>query len=175
MNHKYLSNILRFVGVTVIQLLILNNVYMVGFVAPIVYIYFIMKLPFGTKKLTVLFLSFILGLTIDLFVGTYGIHAAITTLIGACRHLFLKLSFGDNEDDRENTPSIKEKGFYPFLGYTTALSTIHIASFFILENLGYPYQLILLFRVLTSAAVSIFLIMLLEYLTQTPQKKRSKY
>jgi energy-coupling factor transporter transmembrane protein EcfT len=175
MNNKYLSNILRFIGVTAIQLLVLNNVYLVGFVVPVIYIYFIMKLPFGTKRLVVLFLAFIVGLTIDVFVGTYGIHAAAATLIGACRHLFLKLSFGENEEDRENTPSIKEKGFYPFLGYTVALLGIHSATLFLLENLGYQYRLMLLFRIFASVAVSLFLIILLEYLMQTPQKKHSNY
>jgi len=169
------KNTLRFIGVAAIQLLILNNVHLVGFVVPVVYIYFIMKLPFGTKKLAVLFLAFIMGMTIDLFVGTYGIHAAAATLIGACRHFFLKLSFGENEEDKETTPSIREKGFYPFLGYTAMLSALHIAAFFVLENIGYSYQLTLLFRGLASAAVSIFLIILLEYLMQTSSKKRSNY
>ena len=163
MNNKYVSNILRFIGVTAIQLLVLNNVYMVGFVVPVVYIYFIMKLPFGTKRLVVLFLSFIIGATIDVFVGTYGIHAAAATLTGACRHIFLKLSFGENEEDRENAPSIKGKGFYPFLGYAVALSSIHIAALFMLENIGFQYHFMLLFRVLASVAVSLFLIILFEY------------
>jgi hypothetical protein len=140
-----------------------------------VYIYFLLKLPLGTKRLVVLFLAFILGLTIDLFVGTYGIHAAAATLIGACRHLFLKISFGDNEDDRENAPSIKEKGFYPFLGYTAALSTIHLTAFFFLVNVGYSFQFMLFLRILVSVVVSIFLIILLEYFAQAPQKKRSKH
>ena len=164
MKNKYISNILRFIGVAAIQLLILNNVHLVGFVAPVVYIYFVMKLPFGTKKLLVLFLAFLLGATIDVFVGTYGIHAAATTLIGACRHLFIKISFGDYEEDKEDAPSIKGNGFYPFLGYTAALTAIHIAVFFLLENIGYPLQFMLLFRILASIVVSIFLITLLEYL-----------
>jgi len=175
MNNKYLSNTLRFLGVAALQLLILNNVHLVGFVVPVVYIYFILKLPFGTKRLVVLFLAFFLGLTIDLFVGTYGIHAAASTLIGACRHLFLKLSFGENEDDRENSPSIREKGFYPFLGYVAALSTLHITAFFLLENMGNAYYFLqLLFRIVASAAFSIFLITLLEYLTRAQRKKQRK-
>jgi hypothetical protein len=164
MNNKYLANILRFIGVTVIQLLVLNNVYLVGFVAPIIYIYFILKLPFGTKRLVVLFLSFIIGMTIDVFVGTYGIHAAAATLVGACRPIFLKLSFGENEDDKGNTPSIKDKGFYPFLGYTVALLCIHVAAFFLLENIGFQYYFMpLLFRGLASVGVSLVLITLFEY------------
>jgi len=175
MNNNFLTNLFRFIGVTAIQLLILNNVHLVGFVVPVVYIYSIMKLPFGTKRLVVLFLAFIMGMTIDLFVGTYGVHAAAATLIGACRHLFLKLSFGENEEDRENTPSIKEKGFYPFLGYAAALSTLHIFAFFVLENIGSPYQWMLIFRSVASIAVSLFLIILLEYLTQPSSKKRSNH
>jgi len=175
MKNNFLANLFRFIGVAAIQLLILNNVHLVGFVVPVIYIYFIMKLPLGMKRLVVLFLSFIIGMTIDLFVGTYGIHAAAATLIGASRHLFLKISFGESEDDRENAPSIKEKGLYPFLGYTTALSSLHIVAFFFLENLGYQLQFMLLFRCVASIAVSIFLIILIEYLTQTSSKKRSNY
>jgi hypothetical protein len=173
MNNKYLSNILRFIGVLAIQLLILNNVHLVGFVVPVVYIYFILKLPFGTKKLIVLFLAFIMGITVDLFVGTYGVHAAASTLIGFFRGFSLKI-FGDIEEYQENSPSVRDKGFYPFLGYTALLSSIHITAFFILENIGYEYSLMLLWRVLASIAFSVFLIVLIEFLTQSPQKKQRK-
>jgi len=169
--NKYLSSTLRFIGVLALQLLILDNVRLVGFVVPIVYIYFIMKLPFGTKRLIVLFLSFILGLSVDLFVGTYGIHAAAATVIGYFRRGFLKICFGDIEDYPENSPSIKERGFYPFLGYTTLLAGIHITAFFILENIGFNPSLMMLWRTLASIVVSMFLIFLMEYLTLSPQKK----
>jgi len=172
MNNKYLSNTFRFTGILAIQLLILDNVHLVGFVVPIVYLYFILKLPFGTKRLVVLFLSFIMGMTVDLFIGTYGIHAAATTLIGAIRVFFLKISFGDIEDTAENTPSIKENGFYPFLIYTALLSSIHITVFFLLENFGYDYSLKLIGRIAASIVVSLFLIILIEFLAQSPQKKR---
>jgi len=172
MNNKYLSNILRFTGVLAIQLLILDNVHLVGFIVPIIYVYFIMKLPFGTKRLLVLFLSFIMGITIDLFVGTYGIHAAATTLIGFFRRFFLKISFGEIEDDHENSPSIKEKGFYPFLAYTTLLAGIQITTFFLLENIGYDFSPILIGRILASVGFSVFLIILIEFLAQSPQKKK---
>jgi len=173
MDNKYLSNTLRFIGVLAIQLLILDNVYLVGFVVPVVYIYFILKLPFGTKRLVVLFLAFIMGMTVDLFVGTYGIHAAAATWIGFCRRPFLGI-FGDFEDNQENSPSIKDKGLYPFLGYTAALSGIHIAVFFFLENIFYGFSLMLLWRIVASIAVSVFLIVLMEYLVQSPQNKKRK-
>jgi hypothetical protein len=174
MDNRYISNTLRFIGTLAIQLLILNNVHLVGFVVPVVYSYFIMKLPFGTKRLVVLFLSFITGMTVDLFVGTYGIHAAATTLIGFFRRRFLKICFGEIEDNPENTPSIKEKGFYPFLGFTAVLAGIHIVAFFFLENFGYGYSLLLLWRTLASIVFSIFLIILMEFLIQTPPKKKRK-
>jgi len=174
MNNKYLSNILRFFGVLAIQLLILDNVHLVGFLVPVVYVYFIMKLPFGTKRLVVLFLSFLTGATIDLFIGTYGIHAAATTLIGYFRRWFLRICFGDIEDNPDNTPSIKERGFNPFLSYTALLSGIHITAFFFLENIGYGFSVMLIWRVLASIAFSIFLIVLIELLMQSSQKQQRK-
>jgi len=173
MENKYLSNTLRFIGVLAIQLLILDNVHLVGFVVPVIYVYFILKLPFGTKRLVVLFLAFIIGMTVDLFVGTYGIHAAAATLIGALRRPFLKI-FGDFEENKESSPSIKEKGLYPFLGYTAALSGIHIAVFFILENIFYGFSMMILWRIVASIAVSVFLIVLMEFLVQSPQNKKRK-
>ena len=173
MDNKYLSNTLRFIGVLAIQLLILDNVHLVGFVVPIIYTYFILKLPFGTKRLVVLFLAFITGMTVDLFVGTYGIHAATATWIGALRRPFLKI-FGDFEENQENAPSINDKGLYPFLGYTAALAGIHIVAYFILENIFYGFSLMLLWQIIASIAVSVFLIVLMEFLVQSPQNKKRK-
>jgi hypothetical protein len=133
-----------------------------------------MKLPFGTNRLAVLFLSFITGMTVDLFVGTYGIHAAAATLTGFLRRWFLRVCFGEIEDNAENTPSVKERGFYPFLGYTTLIAGVYLVAYFLLENIGYGFSLMLIWRILASIVVSIFLIVLMEYFIQTPQKSNRK-
>ena len=65
----------------IIQLTILDNIQLHSYVYINIYILAILVLPYGMKKLTVLFLAFLFGLIVDLANNTMGIHAAATTFL----------------------------------------------------------------------------------------------
>ena len=72
---KYLT---QFVILVILQLLIFNNIEFSGYVNPYVYVLFILLLPFDTPKALLLILAFIMGIIIDLFMGTPGVHSSAT-------------------------------------------------------------------------------------------------
>ena len=69
------------------QILVLNNIQFSGYVNPYVYIMIILVLPSVTPAWLVLIISFLTGLTIDLFSGSPGMHASATLLAGFARPL----------------------------------------------------------------------------------------
>src|ERR1700744_4217526 len=163
----YLKNFFRFSIILLLQILVLNKITLrwwiepAGFpiFTPFVYPLFILLLPFETPVWALLVLGFTLGLTIDTFMNTAGIHAFATVLIAYLRTNVLNALLSKNLHEYPNqSPSIKNMGWVPFLVYSSFLILLHHLAFFSIElwsfsNIGY-----LMLKVLASATTSMFFI-----------------
>ena len=67
--------------------------------------------------MNVVFFSFLIGLTIDIFSNTPGMHAFACTLVGFIRHLLIQLLMGKDLPEGIN-PSYKTFGYGGFFRYT---------------------------------------------------------
>ena len=67
MNKTIRANIIRFIGLILLQGLLLNQLNFLGYLNPMVYIVWVMMFPFKKNKTPILILSFLLGLCIDFF------------------------------------------------------------------------------------------------------------
>ena len=94
MNSTITINIIRFVALIILQILICNQLNFLGSLNPFVYVLFIILYPIGSNRMNFIFISFLIGLFIDLFLDTGGAHAAATVCIAYSRPLILKFSFG---------------------------------------------------------------------------------
>ena len=85
---------MRFILLVGLQVSVLNHINFLGYINPYVYILFIMLFPIKNNRTLFIFLSFLLGLTIDIFSDSGGIHAAACVSIAYVRPIILKFSFG---------------------------------------------------------------------------------
>jgi rod shape-determining protein MreD len=74
MINPIVSNTFRFLFLALLQVVVLNNVGLFNLFNPYLYILFIILLPFETAPFFVLLFSFLLGLSIDTFSSTDGMH-----------------------------------------------------------------------------------------------------
>ena len=65
MNKLVWKNIGRFALLMALQLLVLNHVYLGGYVMPMLYVLFILMLPTGMKRIPLLLIAFGTGLVMD--------------------------------------------------------------------------------------------------------------
>ncbi|MDD4848067.1 MAG: rod shape-determining protein MreD [Bacteroidales bacterium] len=133
----YLENSIRFFLVVVIQIFILNNIYLHGFVVPILYIYFVIKLPFKTLKMGVLLCSFLIGIFIDLLTGTPGINAAATTAVAFLRPFYIKMVLPKLNKESTMRPSVQDMGVVIFVAYASLLIFTHSLLLIMLEVFGF--------------------------------------
>lgn len=89
-----LSNIIRFVILIFLQVIIFNNINLFGYVNPYPYLLFILLFPVNGNKNALLIGSFFLGLTIDMFSNSDGIHAMASTILAFIRPNIFRFSFG---------------------------------------------------------------------------------
>ena len=88
---NYLHKIGWFIGLVLLQVLILNNVHIAGYATPFLYIYLILKFESDVSRNTLMLWAFFLGLTVDVFSDTPGMNAAATVLLAFLRPTFLRL------------------------------------------------------------------------------------
>lgn len=94
MNSAALVNIARFVLLLAAQIVIFNNVNFLGYINPYPYILFIILYPVNGNKSMLLVTSFLLGITMDLFSNSGGVHAAACLILAYYRPYIFKFSFG---------------------------------------------------------------------------------
>lgn len=152
-----LQNILRFVVLVLLQVLVMNNIQFLGYINPYIYILFILSLPVLTPRWFVLLLAFGLGLTIDAFSNTMGMHAFATVLIAFLRNGIIKL-FTSIEEGSNPTPSFYTFGVSHYIKYVVIMVLTHHTTLFMLEAFSITHFWIIAAKILLSSIVTIILL-----------------
>ena len=152
-----LQNIFRFIFLVLFQVLVLNNIQFLGYINPYLYILFILSLPFQIPRWLLLILAFILGLSIDIFSNTLGMHAFATVFVAYFRNGIIKL-FTNIEEGNNPTPSFYTFGVSAYVKYVIVMVLIHHSTLFILEAFSFTHFWILLTKIMLSSLITILLI-----------------
>ena len=161
MINNIIRGILYFVVCVLIQVLILNNIHYLRIATPFLYLYFLLKLPVGISKSSILLISFATGLVIDVFSNTPGMHAAACTFVGFFRAGLIRLFIG--KDLLEGAyPSYAVFGIGGFFRYVTSFVLLHHITLFLVESLTLFDPLYLVLRIFSSTLLSVLLIAIVE-------------
>jgi len=156
-SNVYFTLGMRFIILVLIQVLLLNHINFLGYVNPYVYLLFIITFPFNGNKSLLIILSFLLGLTIDLFGDSGGIHAAACVVIAYLRPVILKYSFGVSYE--YNAIKINQVGFGQQLIYVSSMVFLHHMVLFTMEIFNINHIMLLLKSTLFSGIFSIIIIL----------------
>tara|TARA_R110002049_G_scaffold86767_8_gene220366 strand:- start:438 stop:941 length:504 start_codon:yes stop_codon:yes gene_type:complete len=127
---------LLFIFLILIQVFVLNNVLFLGYVNPYLYIIFIFLYPVKKNRFVFLFLAFILGLSVDFFSDSGGIHAFSTLTIAYLRLFFISVFFRKYEIDYPFF-NLKLEPFGKKFNYVVTLTVIHHFILFALANFSF--------------------------------------
>lgn len=156
-NNEYLINSVRFITLLLIQVILLNNINLFGYVNPYLYVLFIIVFPFTGNRSLLIFLSFFLGLMVDIFSDSGGIHAAACSFIAYARPAFLKFSFGVSYE--YNMVKISKAPMGERITYISLLIFTHHLILFSLEIFNFSHILLILKSTLFSGIFSVVLIL----------------
>lgn len=155
---------MRFILLVFMQVLIIQNINLTGYVILLPYILVIVILPFETNKLIVLFTAFLLGICVDYFYDSSGLHAAACTVMGFSRHYVLKYIAPRDGYDIGVKPTIEDMGLEWFLRYAGTLVLLHHFFLFYLEIFRFSEFFQTFLRVLLSSVGTLGLIILIQFL-----------
>ncbi|MBD5213615.1 MAG: rod shape-determining protein MreD [Bacteroidales bacterium] len=172
MGKTIISYILLFVVLVAAQAVVFNHICLFGMAVPLVFIFFILRLPVGIGINTLLTLSFLLGLTVDIFSDTPGMNALDCTILAALRNPILRL-YMPREDDLANTiPSMKTLSPSVFLKYVVTATTLYCILYFILESFTFFALRQLVLRIVASTLLTFIFIVCIDSLTSLKSEKR---
>lgn len=159
-------DVLKYLGIFILlilfQGLILNNIELNGYVNPYFYVVFILLLPFETPSWLLLLIAFVLGLSVDLFTSTLGMHISATVFMAFCRAYLLKLIAPRGGYDFGLKPNVQMMGLAWYLLYAGILISLHHLFLFYVES----FKITQFFSTFGRALQSIIFTMALVFIFQ---------
>lgn len=156
-----LNRLKWFIGLVLIQVLILNQMHINGYATPYVFIYFILKFHSRVSQNELMLWAFFLGLTVDVFCNTPGMNAASATCLAFFRNTFLKMvTLRSLDEDFE--PGIKALGISAFLRYILLSCILYCTLFLMIDNFSFFNLPVLLLKIITSMATTFVCIFSVE-------------
>lgn len=168
MNSTVLVNIARFILLLAAQILIFNNVNFLGYINPYPYMLFIILYPVNGNKYGLLAASFFLGIVMDMFCNSGGVHAAACVSLAYYRPYIFKFSFGlsyEYQTVRINDVLSPER-----FSFILIAVVIHHFVLFLLEVFRLAFFLDILLKTVLSTIFTIIICILIIYLIK-PSKR----
>lgn len=162
------KEILWFVILVLLQVLLFNRITVFGVAVPILYIYFLIKLPYGRNRFYVIISGFLMGLIIDAFLNTPGMNAAATTIVAALRSIILNLFYPKNE--YENLVPGIHTSVAAFVKFTVTMVLLHQTLLFFIEAFTFFNFTSTMIRIGSSSLLTIVLILALDSLVIRREK-----
>ena len=157
--------VLTFVIYLLLQILVIRNFVLFDVAFCFVYIACILLLPNNEISPTwVIFISFLVGLVIDIFYNTAGIHASASVLIGFLRGYILKFLFPTKGLETDIVISIKDMGIERFARYVAIMAFLHHTMLFFVEAGNLQYFLITILKIVSSVIFTSLMILIFQYL-----------
>lgn len=168
MNSVNINNLLRFVVLILAQVLVFNHINFLGNINPYPYILFVLLFPINNNRTLFIFLSFMLGLFVDIFSDSGGVHAAACVTIAFIRPPVLKFAFGMIYEHQ--TIKFNNTEFGNRIIYFSILILIHHLIMFLLEIFNISNLLLVLQKTLFSSIFTILLCALISILFSNKQR-----
>lgn len=164
MNKAGIWQLFSFFIYLALQVMLMKNLVLFHTAFCFIYIAFILFLPIETNTLLLMALGFILGLLVDTFYDSLGLHTSALVLVGFVRNFWLMRIAPQGGYDAGEGPTLAANGIQWFLVYTFPLLFVHHFSLFFIEAGGFGLFGHTLLKVFFSTIFTLISILLLQYL-----------
>lgn len=168
MNSAVIMSFVRFFLLLAAQIIIFNNIDLFGYINPFPYILFIMLFPVNGNKQLLVITSFLLGITMDLFSNSGGVHAAACLILAYSRPYIFKFSFGVSYEYQ--TIKINDSLTSERFSFLLVSVVIHHFTLFILEVFQLSFLWDILLRTIIGTLFTLLICILLIYIFK-PSKR----
>jgi rod shape-determining protein MreD len=167
MNSAVIMGFVRFFLLLAAQLIIFNNINLFGYINPFPYILFVILFPVNGNKQLLIISSF-LGITMDLFSNSGGVHTTACLILAYARPSIFKFSFGVSYEYQ--TIKINDSLTSERFSFLLVSVVIHHFTLFILEVFQLSFLWDILLRTIIGTLFTLLICILLIYIFK-PSKR----
>ena len=146
------------------QVLILKNIVLFNTAFCFLYVAYLFFLPVESNTMFLMLVGFLMGIAIDAFYDSLGLHAFACVAVMYIRNYWLSAITPQGGYDSNDTPSIASHGMQWFLVYTIPLVFLHHAILFYMEAGGFGMFWFTLWKVITSTIFTAVVTLIVQYL-----------
>ena len=137
MNKDILKFSVLFFIMLLLQVLICNHIAIFNVAVPIIFIYFIIRLPISIGQGWLFTLSFLLGLIVDICADTPGVNALSCTLLAALKKPIYYAYVPKDDKTMDLIPSISSLGVATYCKFLVTLIGIYCILVFSIEYFSF--------------------------------------
>lgn len=168
-------NIIQFVILFFLLVLaqaICSKICLFNVAVPIIFIYFIIRLPLSLGVNWLMTLSFFIGLVIDIFNNSLGMNALSCVILAISKRPVFRLYFPREDDITDTIPSIDSLGLSVYFRFMSSLTLIYCALLFGIQAFSLMNISLTILRIAASSLLSIILILGIDSLSANHREKR---
>lgn len=152
----------RFFGLLAFQVLILDRLLLHGFLTPYIYVLMVLSLPLAFPTWAAMLLGFVMGLSVDFFLNTGGMHALALVFLAYVRPVIIRLLRPPEGYEPDDRPNIGIMGPGWFFTYAVTCVLLHHFVYFSVEILSFSYFLYFLKKWLITSLATLALVVLMQ-------------
>lgn len=168
MSSVFTAQTLRFVMIILFQGLILRRINLgweeFNYISIMLYPVLIMLLPMKMPRVTLLLVSFVLGLVMDLFYDSLGVHASACVFTAFMRPFVLQFLEPRGGYPVNANPTLRDFDASWFMQYSGALLFLHLLFYFSVEVFSFDFLGEILLKTVVSFILSFLSILLFVFL-----------
>ena len=160
---KILHRLEWFLGLVLLQVLVLNQMHVGGYATPFFYIYFILKFNSRISRNNLMLWAFVLGLAVDMFGNTPGMNAAAATCLAFFRAPLIRLVTLRDMDEGFR-PGVKSMGLSSFFRYSLLASALFCLVLLLIDAFSFFRPAELFLKIITSTLSTVLCILCAEHI-----------
>jgi rod shape-determining protein MreD len=164
-------NLFRLLLLLLAQILIFSNINFSSFVNPYIFPLFVLLLPFETPRWLLMLIGFGVGLLLDVFLGSIGMHAATCLLIAYLRPFLINV-ITPKGTEFEISPNVYAQGITWFIVYLGVTMFVYLTFYFLVEAATFLNFFLLLVKIFLSVLVSVIFMLIFLFLFSAKKKRR---
>jgi len=170
MNNNVFSNIARFILFVLLQVTVFSSFNFFDYFTPYPYVLYVLLFPVNGNKSALVTSSFFLGLIMDMFLNSGGIHAAACVTIAYLRPNVFRFSFGLSYEYQ--TVKIIGRFTKERLSFIITSIFIHHLVLFSLEFFKFSFFFRIVSKTFLSTIFTLLISLLIIYLIKPSKKNR---
>ena len=172
MNKDIISYTILFILMVLVQALICNHIALFNVAVPIVFIYFIIRLPIGINRSLLFTLSFLLGFTLDIFSDTPGVNALACTLLAVMKRPVFYAYVQRDDRTEDIVPCLSTLGWGVYSKFLLTMVAIYCFMAFCIEFFSFADVKDVLIMSASSSLLTFLMLLGIDSLIITKREKR---